>query len=508
MCYNSAKGLTEFKYVYCHYIVMYVLLYCNVPIENQLCTPNPCEHFGICNITGPSSYSCDCNGIGYTGMNCEIGIITTPVYRPLTISMIEEFTFYANPDFELNVELTTGTTGLNFEPNAILTFGPTKTSADITISGEVAGIHTISYVISGISSLQFQQPQPDTIIVQPVDPDPPEYFTSRDLEPGLLEAGSCANAAPLDYTCPNENDQILFSSTCRWHDNTSPGIIFSGYNGLDLPVAITGTTLSNVTTNDHSRIIPLMGDDFLLQCNFPSLQSNCDFRPSDHVNEIENFLMTEALAFTFLHQTQQLIPGWLKFLVDTSSPRAHDSASYTIDLVESDYLFQMQGCSNLFKVKDGMYSVLKYHGSLNFSINSSQSSFFLQEIPMCFTVNLCEGLNSPLLFTIPDEAQAIVSLLPFAEIIRNYGWEFILNSIAISSTPFSNEFTGSNDDYWFGDEEATYTFPNTTIIAEGMFKNVFSLNTLQISYSLNGHAYMLYDDINKVHRYIRSYMSI
>ena len=128
-------------------------------------------------------------------------------------------------------------------------------------------------------------------------------------------------------TCPNENDQILFSSTCRWHDNTSPAIIFSEYNGLDLPVAITGTTLSNVTTNDQSRIIPLMGDDFLLQCNFPSPQSNCDFKPSDHVNEIEDFLMTEALAFTFLHQAEQLIPGWLAFLVDTSIPRTHDSSS-------------------------------------------------------------------------------------------------------------------------------------------------------------------------------------
>ena len=431
-------------------------------------------------------------------MNCEVGVITTPVYQPLTVSIIEEFTFYANPDFELIVELITGTTGLTFEPSSILTFSPTETSITILITGEVAGIYTISYELNGISSVQFQQPQSDTIIVQQIDPDPPEYFTSRGLEPGMLEAGSCANAAPLNYICPNENDQILFSSTCRWHDNTSPGIIFSEYNGLDLPVAITGATVSNINTADPSRIIPLMGDDFLLQCNSSS-QPNCDFKPSDHVNEIENFLMTEALGFTFLRQAEQLIPGWLTLLVDTSTPRTHDSASYMIDLVESDYLSEIEECTNLFKVEDGMYSILRYSGSMNFSANSSLSNFIPQGSPVCFAVNLCEGLNSPLSITIPDEAQAVVNSLPFAETIRSYGWEFIINSIAISSASFSNGFTGSDDEYWFGSQVASYIFPNTTIIAEGMFKHEFSMNTLQINYSMDGHTYMLYDDIDKVH---------
>ena len=473
---------------------------CNrfISVEKKACTPNPCEHSGICIITGPSSYTCDCDGIGYIGVNCEIGIITTPVYQPLTKSVKEEFTFYANPNFELIVELTTGTTGLTFEPSAILTFSPTTTNFVISITGNVIGIYTISYEISGKSSVQFQQPQSDTIIVQPGVPTMPEYFTSRGLEPGMLEAGSCANAAPLDFICPNKNDQILFSSTCRWHDNASPGIIFSGYNGLVLPVAITGATVSNVTTADPSRIIPLMGENFLLPCNFPSLQPNCDFRPSDHVNEIENFLITEALGFTFLRQAKQLIPRWLTFLVDTNTPRTHDSSSFMVDLVESDYLLEIEGCSNLFKVGGGIYSVLKYSGSLNFSVNSSVHNINLQGSPVCFAVNLCEGLNFPLLVTIPDEAQAVVNLLPFAETIRDYGWEFFMNSIAISSTSFSNEFTGSDDEYWFGNQEATYIFPNTTIIAEGKFYHSFSLNTLQVNYSLDGNAYMLYDDMDKV----------
>ena len=245
-----------------------------------------------------------------------------------------------------------------------------------------------------------------------------------------------------------------------------------------------------------------MGDNFRLQCNFLSLQPNCDFRPFDHVNEIENFLMTEAMGFTFLYQAKQLIPKWLLFLVDTSTPRAHGSSSFMVDLVESDYLLEIEECFNLFKVGGGIYSVLKYSGSMNFSVNSSLHNFIPQRSPVCFAVNLCEGLNSPLLITIPDEAQAVVNLLPFADIIRNYGWEFIMNSIAISSTSFSNEFTGSDDEYWFGNQEATYIFPNTTITAEGRFYHSFSLNTLQVNYSLDGNAYMLYDDIDKVCTFI------
>ena len=434
-------------------------------------------------------------------MNCEVGIITTPKYQSLTVSVMEEFMFYANPDFDLILELKTGVIGLTFDPSSILTFSPTETSFTIFITGEVAGIYTISYEIRGKSSVQFQQPESDTIIVQPAIPTMPEYFISRGLEPGMLEAGSCANTAPLDYSCPNENDQILFSSTCRWHDNTSPGIIFSEYNGLVLPVAITGATVSNVTTADPSRVIPLMGDDFLLQCNSLS-QPNCDFKPSDHVNEIENFLMTEALGFTFLRQAEQLIPGWLTLLVDTSTPRTHDSPSYMVDLVQSDYLFEMEECTNLFKVEDGMYSILRYSGSMNFSADSSLSNFTPQGSPVCFAVNLCEGLNSPLSITIPDEAQTVVNSLPFAETIRSYGWEFIMNSIAISSASFSNELTGSDDEYWFGSQVASYIFPNTTIIAEGMFKHEFSMNTLQINYSMDGHVYMLYDDIDTVRMFM------
>ena len=431
-------------------------------------------------------------------MKCEIGIITTPDYQPLTLSITEKFTFYANPDFELVVELITGTVGLTFEPSAILTFSPTKTSADIFITGERVGIFTINYEINGISSVQFQQPQPGTIIVQEDTPPIPEYFTSRGLEPGMLEAGSCASAAPLDYTCPNENDQISFSSTCRWYDNASPGIIFSEYNDLNLPVTITGARISNVATGEQSRITPLMGNDFLQQCNFDSPQPSCNFKPSDLVQEIEDFLMTEALGYTFLSQVQQLIPGWLTFSVNTTTPRTHDSTSYMIDLVESDYLAETEECSNLFRVEDGMYSILKYSGSLNFNINSSLQTFISQKLPVCFAINLCKGLNSPLLTAIPDEAQATVNSLPFAQIIRNYGWDFIINSIAISFTPFSHDLSGSSGDYWFGNQEAIYTFPNSTITANGRFDHSFSLDTLQINYSLDGHAYMLYNDINMV----------
>ena len=432
-------------------------------------------------------------------MKCEIGIITTPDYQPLTLSTREKFTVYANPDFDLVVELITGTVGLTFEPSAILTFSLTKTSADIFITGERVGIYTIDYEINGMSSVQFQQPQPGTIIVQEDAPPMPEYFTSRGLEPGMLEAGSCANATPLDYTCPNQDDQISFSSTCRWYDNASPGIIFSKYNDLNLPVTITGARISNVTTGDQSRVTPLMGNDFLQQCNFDSPQISCNFKPSDLVQEIEDFLMTEALGYTFLSQVQQLIPGWLTFSVNTTTPRTHDSTSYMIDLVESDYLAETKECSNLFRVEDGMYSILKYSGSLNFNINSSLQTFISQKLPVCFAINLCKGINSPLSITIPDEAQATINSLPFAQIIRNYGWGFIINSIAISGTPFSHDLSGSNNHYWFGNQELAYKFSNSTIIANGKFDHSFSLDTLQINYSFDGYAYMLYDKFDKVH---------
>ena len=471
-----------------------------------MCTPNPCEHSGICNVTGPSSYTCDCNGTRYTGINCEIGIIETPVCPPLIHLQPKMFTLYANPDFELTVRLRSGV-GLFVNPNTIH-FSPTRTSANIFITGAMAGVFTISYEIGGKSSSQFQQPEPSTLIVQQTNPISPSYFTSRGLEPGMLESGSCEYATPLDYICPNENDQISFSSTCRWHGNVSPGLIFSTYRDLNLPVAISGARISGVSTADQSRVIPLTGNDFQQQCNyrFPSTRQSCNFKPSraNLVQEIQNFLRTEALGHTFLSQAGQLIPNWLQFSVNTNTPRTHDSTSYMIDLVESDSLSEIEGCSNLFTVKDGMYSVLKYSGSLNFSVNSSLRIFTPQGSPVCFAVNLCEGLNSPLLISIPDEAQNIVNSLLFVQILRNYGWEFTINSIAISSTSFSHELSGSNGDYWFGNQEVTYSFLDSTIIVKGRFTHSFSLGTLQIDYSLDGQTYLLYDQFDMVGNHCRN----
>ena len=464
-----------------------------------MCTPNPCEHSGICNVTGPSSYSCDCDGTGYTGTGCEIGIIEIPDYPPLTLLTQRKFTLFANPDFELTIQLR-ASIGLGFIPSsATLTFNPTKTSADITITGRIIGIYTISYRLGGTSSQQFQQPEPSTVIVQPAVTIPPVYFTLRNLEPGMLQAGFCRYATPLDYTCPIENRQISFSSTCRWHNNASPGLIFSEYGDLNLPVAIAGARISNDNSAVLSRVIPLLENEITLLCNFLIPLTFCTFKPSAYVQEVQNFLRTEALAYTFLNQVDQLIPKWLDFSVNTNTARTHDSTSYMIDLVDSGSLSEIEECSNnIFKVKDGMYSVLKFSGSLNFSINSSQHSVISQGSPVCFAVNLCEGLYSPLLITIPDQAQDIINSLPFAQILRGYGWKFTLNSIAISSMSFSHELSGFKDDYLFGNQEVTYSFIDSTIIADGRFTSCFSLGTLHINYSLDGRTYMMYNNFDMV----------
>ena len=277
-----------------------------------MCTPNPCEHTGICNVTGPFSYSCDCKGTRYTSTRCEIGIVETPNYLPLNISEPTTLTLFANPDYELTVRLRTGTNNLAFS-SFILTFSPTKTSAVITtgIIGISSGIYTIHYEIRGRSSQQFQQPEPSILIVQPLASNMPVYFTLRNLEPGMLEAGSCQYATPLDYTCANEDSQISFSSTCRWHDNVSPGLIFSEYRDLSLPVAIAGGKISNTNFANPSGVVPLMGREFNMHCDLSNQQNSCTFKPPAAVQEIQNFLKTEALAYTFLSQRDQLIPGWL-----------------------------------------------------------------------------------------------------------------------------------------------------------------------------------------------------
>jgi len=45
----------------------------------DLCSSNPCLNGGICYNQTISSYGCDCNGTGYTGLNCETRIVCSAI---------------------------------------------------------------------------------------------------------------------------------------------------------------------------------------------------------------------------------------------------------------------------------------------------------------------------------------------------------------------------------------------------------------------------------------------
>ena len=54
-------------------------------IEIKSCTPNPCQHNGICKIVN-NNFECDCNGTFYRGKICEKGAIVVPEIPILFIS--------------------------------------------------------------------------------------------------------------------------------------------------------------------------------------------------------------------------------------------------------------------------------------------------------------------------------------------------------------------------------------------------------------------------------------
>ena len=75
--------------------------YVSILSEITPCGPNPCQHNGECVTVGDNDFSCDCSLAGYTGVTCNIGVLTLPSYPTLTIGVPVTVTITAVPDYEL-----------------------------------------------------------------------------------------------------------------------------------------------------------------------------------------------------------------------------------------------------------------------------------------------------------------------------------------------------------------------------------------------------------------------
>lgn len=474
-------------------------------IEKQLCYPNPCKHNGTCTETGEATFVCNCDGVGYTGKTCEILLINAPKFSTLTVNSPIEFSMSSSPDREFILYLQPDDKKfLKVTPSSI-SFSQEHTHYNVSMEARRKGKYILKYVVKD-QTLNYHQLPPATILVTDGTLNKSRYFDKHGVKLGLLKPGCCSSEGLLELKCPSSARQLFLKSTCGWTKKgpfiQSAGIIFSSSNRFDMPIAIAGAKTRQ--RKNSIDVLSLSKNEFQKGCtscsnkNTVKPDARCDIT-SISLNDVQSFLCHESLAGTYFSHSSKLIPKWLKVNA-VSSNRTHDIHSYMVNLVYPNDLTNIDECTKLTTVTDGLYSVLLYSGSLSikfrkktFQLKSNRSSVF------CFAVNLCEEASSALYVTIPDEAQAVVQSLEIMRDLKSKGWSITINSFVISDTQISVSVIKKPIHYWNGKDFFVSYKKHPNIVTCIKFNKLFaSSNILKANWVFSGNAYWFHDNINKV----------
>jgi len=467
-------------------------------IERELCFPNPCKHNGICSITEEDTNVCDCDGTGYTGEICNVLVIDTPEISALMINSPMNFSLFARPDRTFVLELVPDNKdSLIIEPSSI-TFTQMSTEHNISMTAIKPGLYKLEYRVTG-DGLNYQPVPPATILVSD-DDTRSSYCEERNITCGLIQPGCCsANETQLglEFKCPSSDSELLLKSMCGWVTKGklhSAGVIFSSIDGFDMPVAIAGAQFITQTT--HIDLQGLTTFEFNNGCT--ACTGNCEIERLS-VNYVQDFLKYDSLAFTYLYQSMELIPNWLKLKV-VPSGRIHDFRSYLVYLVYSDNLNRVQECNQLTALTDGLYSILVYTGTLELTLGEETKQYNSNESAVCFAVNLCEGSSSPIYISISGDAHTVLDSYEFMRDLKSKGWNIIINNFIISDDnviPISDK--ASQLSYWNGIEFFSPNLQNLNMITNVEFTKYFSDDTgIEANWKFLGNVQWFHEDFNEV----------
>ena len=444
---------------------------------------------------------------------CQYGIIDLPQYPTLIAEApSQQLSISARPRASITIEfIADDPINLVFDPPSV-TIHYSNTSANFTIYSTLPNLYTVNYVITGMSSDEFPTPEPSTVLVTPLNSGAPNsYFTDRGTDIGLLQPGCCQlqYTAP-SYQCPNGGQTLAFDATCSWRQQSNmhfvPGIVFSNLNELILPASISGTELefsNNIVSLNQLNTANL--NEPCAECRAIGKRndSNCSITFKPTIADINDFLNTESLAYSYFYYTNSLYPSWLKLLPVNSNSRTHDTNSYQVTLVDSNRLSDISGCENLPIIEAGLYSVLQYSGTLNVSIPSIGSHNIYtpsdDTTPLCFAVNLCAGSTTPFYIGIPTEAQSFFTTLPFIQYVMNNGWYITTEALAVGNK-YDVRDRLANFKYWDGIQDFTlhHYFSGMSLAVQGTVEKNFTMKNMSCVLTFEGLAFIQYCDINEV----------
>ena len=393
-------------------------------------------------------FTCDCSGTNYTGETCNIEVILLPTIPPLTKGQTHDITISRSiVSRQLKIRLfEDGSNPLRFEP--ALKEGFREISFYYTPI--TTGTHTITHRHN--AGFEVQPSKVIVLVRETSERSTPNnhYFTTLGLRVGQLKEGCCHEQNQLTFSCPGSIEQVTLKAACQWkNDGTThwaPGVIFADGHNLSLPVSVAGYQYSQdgegSVLSATSECTPCNSTQPVCKQETP-MNENCycyNFTGED----AQDFLNTHALGLTYIEQIQNLLPKWLKVQDNLINTTTHSEYDYLAPIVQSHVDVQgVEGCSKITPMKQGIYSILRYDKTLSGEIDGQtytydgRSDTRGSSDPMCFAVNLCQGLNSPVFFQLSQPVHNILVSDYLKDFVEK-GWHIQLNTVTVSKFDMNN----------------------------------------------------------------------
>ncbi len=422
---------------------------------SNICDEQPCKHGGKC-ISSGTSFTCDCEGTGYIGHSCEIGVVSvSPIPnlmpgRPFTVTVT------AYPDELLSVRVS-------IPPRQVkqLVFSSREVTKSFIFRPNQVGYNLITYTLYGPDSSKFADIPDSSFFVQRGVPGSfNEYFMYTNTPVGQLVEGCCVENALKSNIGRCGTSLLELTSSCRWESPggglyESPGVIFVTNDGFSLPFSVNGASVQGSAITLPTQMAKCQ-DCSMTRSAVQPLQHcyHYDFKS----NDIRNFLTVRALALTYINTVQLMLPHWVSNLtIDLN--RASDDVSvfapydYRTDLLTPEAMLSLRGCEGLgiSDLSSGIYSILRYGRTITATVDDQTLSYpdpLSVDVPMCFAVNLCQGLASPLHIGLSPATESVVVSELLGEFV-NSGWTISVSSVVLRNGSQSHQHSTS-EKYWNG----------------------------------------------------------
>ena len=450
----------------------------------KLCQPNPCQHGGSCTVLSNTEYTCDCSGTGYTGDNCQTGIVTLPQFPQLSVNEESELlTLLAKPADELTLTPEPQNGNIEFRPAKLVVKNP-KTLTFFKIIPKSEGLVRIKYTLSGKDRAQFAQPADSLIYVTTV-----KKMDQLTLIPDLTFTKLQCKTKDLDKCSDGSKIQLL--STCPWEANGTVGYQSVAVANTKLPLSLAGIALPPaglsqwsyrtsgvLTVTRETNAMLKTGRRF---CSVGTACPNSFFGPTEHKFLIQRNIFTRSS----LQILSAITPKWFNIKLPADFTGFHVSNIQSI-VIKGHRRKDLPVCVSLPKSISGTYAVHIINAPVSVQMLSKRSKL-LSPYPTCLAVDICKKISYA---SFPKDSH--IDLTPDLKSFGILGMDVKVMGLGLSITKSIRDNCGY---VW---DASVATKSQMCSDSKIWAKTVASFARNQMNITLDGEARLGVQDISKV----------